>query len=278
MIKKIALPSGREVPALGLGTWNIGDSSRRRPQEIAALQRGIELGMTLIDTAEMYGEGASEELIGAAIRGRRNKVFLVSKVYPHNASRRGAVEACEQSLGRLGVDCIDLYLLHWRGSIPLNETFAAFDELKRAGKIAAFGVSNFDTADMEEAWAEPHGRDIAVNQILYNLTRRGVEHDLLPWLRKNHVPVMAYSPVEQGRLVRHPKLAAIASARGATPAQIALAWLLAQPEVIAIPKAADPKHVEENRGAAEMELTAEEFAALDAAFPRPTSRKPLEML
>jgi len=253
MIKKIALPSGREVPALGLGTWNIGDSSRRRSQEIAALQRGIELGMTLIDTAEMYGEGASEQLIGDAIRGQRDKVFLVSKVYPHNASRRRAVEACERSLRRLGADCIDLYLLHWRGSIPLQETFEAFEGLKRAGKIAAFGVSNFDTSDMEEAWAVPHGREIAVNQILYNLTRRGVEHDLLPWLRKNHVPVMAYSPVEQGRLVRHPKLAAIASKRGATASQMALAWLLAQPEVIVIPKAGDPKHVEENRRAADID-------------------------
>ncbi len=277
-MKKIALPSGREVPALGLGTWNIGDDSRRRSLEISALQRGIDLGMTLIDTAEMYGEGKSEELIGEAIHGRRSSVFLVSKVYPHNAGKKSAAAACERSLRRLGVDCIDLYLLHWRGSIPLAETLDAFAELKHAGKIAAFGVSNFDTIDMEEAWSLPHGKEIAVNQILYNLTRRSVEFDLLPWLRGRHVPVMAYSPVEQGKLVRDSKLAAIAAKRNATPAQIALAWLLAQPEVIVIPKSGDAQHVEENRRAADIKLSAEEMAELDRAFPRPPKRKSLEML
>jgi len=277
-MKTVVLPGGREVPALGQGTWNMGDNTRRRSQEIKALQRGIDLGMTLIDTAEMYGEGAAEELIGEAIRGRRSEVFLVSKVYPHNATRRGAVSACERSLGRLGVERIDLYLLHWRGSVKLSETLEAFAELKRGGKIAAFGVSNFDTSDMEEAWGLVQGKEIAVNQILYNLTRRGVEFELLPWLEKHRVPVMAYSPVEQGRLVKHPKLAAIAKERNATAAQIALAWLLARPGVIAIPKAADLGHVGENRAAGDLELTAAEMAALDGVFPRPKSRKPLEMI
>ena len=275
---KTVVLGGREVPTLGLGTWRMGESSRLRSQEIAALQRGIDLGMTLIDTAEMYGEGATEELIGEAIQGRRDRVFLVTEVYPHNASRRGTVAACERSLKRLGVDRIDLYLLHWRGSVPLAETLEVFADLKRAGKIAAFGVSNFDTKDMDEAWTAPNGREIATDQILYNLTRRSAEHDLLPWLRVNGIPVMAYSPVEQGRLVKQSKLAAIAQKRGATPAQVALAWLLAQPDAIAIPKAGNPKHVEENRGAANLELSADEMAALDGAFPRPKTRKALEVL
>jgi diketogulonate reductase-like aldo/keto reductase len=270
--------AGRQVPALGLGTWKMGESSRYRSSEIAAIKHAVDLGMTLIDTAEMYGEGAAEELIGEAIRGSRDRVFLVSKVYPHNAGRRDAIAACDRSLRRLGVETIDLYLLHWPGSVPLTETLDAFADLKRAGKIGAFGVSNFDTSDMDEAWGLPHGREIATNQILYNLTRRGVEHDLLPWLHGNGVPVMAYSPVEQGKLVRHPKLAAIAGKRGATPAQIALAWVLAQPDAIAIPKSGDRNHVEENHAAADLELSPEEMAALDTAFPRPKSRKPLEVL
>src|SRR5262249_35012836 len=216
-----------------------------RSEELAALKRGIDLGMTLIDTAEMYGEGAAEELIAEAIRGRRGQVFLVSKVYPHNATRRGAIAACERSLRRLGVDSIDLYLLHWRGSVPLVETLDAFAELQRAGKIGSFGVSNFDTADMEEASGLNHGKEIASDQILYNLTRRSVEIDLLPWLRRSAVPVMAYSPVEQGRLLRNQKLLRIAADRHATSAQIALAWLLSQPDVIVIPKAGQVRHVEE---------------------------------
>jgi diketogulonate reductase-like aldo/keto reductase len=267
-----------QAPTLGLGTWKMGEDKRRRSEELAALRRGIELGMTLIDTAEMYGEGAAEQLIGEAIHGRREAVFLVSKIYPHNATRRGTVAACERSLRRLGVDSIDLYLLHWRGAVPLAETLEAFDELKRAGKIAAFGVSNFDTADMEEAWSAPHGRDTVANQILYNLARRGVEFELLPWLAARGVRVMAYSPVEQGRLLRNPKLAQIAAARRATPAQLALAWLLRQRGVIAIPKASSVKHVEENRAAADLTLTSDEIAALETAFPKPAKRRPLEML
>jgi diketogulonate reductase-like aldo/keto reductase len=199
-------------------------------------------------------------------------------VYPHNATQRGAIAACERSLRRLRVESIDLYLLHWRGSVPLSETLDAFTELKHAGKIASFGVSNFDKSDMDETWGLSQGSGIETDQVLYNLTRRSVEHDLLPWLRNHHIPVMAYSPVEQGRLVRNRDLAGIAERRGVTPAQIALAWLLAQPEVIVIPKSADEKHVAENRGAAELALTADELGALDRAFPRPKKRKPLEML
>ena len=277
-MKTVTLPSGREVPALGLGTWKMGEDPRSRQREIAALQHGIDLGMTLIDTAEMYGEGGAEELIGEAIQGRRQQVFLVSKGYPHNATRRGAIAACERSLRRLRVESIDLYLLHWRGSVPLSETLDTFAQLKQAGKIASFGVSNFDTSDMEEAWGLAHGHGVETDQVLYNLTRRSVEYSLLPWLRHRHVPVMAYSPVEQGRLLRNPKLAGIAERRHASPAQIALAWLLAQPEVIAIPKSGDRKHVAENRAAVDIALTADELAALDRAFPRPQKPKPLEML
>jgi diketogulonate reductase-like aldo/keto reductase len=277
-VPSVTLSSGRQVTALGMGTWKMGEDARRHSGEVAALQRGIDLGMRLIDTAEMYGEGAAEKLIGEAIRGRREDVFLVSKVYPHNAGRRGAISACERSLKRLGVDCIDLYLLHWRGSVPLDETVEAFAELQRAGKIESFGVSNFDTSDMEEAWGLPHGREVAANQILYNLTRRGVEVDLLPWCRGRGVPVMAYSPVEQGRLLSNPKLKKIAASRGATPAQVALAWLLAQPGVIVIPKASTVAHVEENHAASQVSLSAGELEEVDKAFPRPRRRVPLEML
>jgi diketogulonate reductase-like aldo/keto reductase len=277
-MQTITFPSGAKVPALGLGTWKMGEDKPRRASELAALRRGIELGMTLIDTAEMYGEGAAEELVGEAIRGRRDQVFLVTKVYPHNATRRGTPAACDRSLRRLGVDQIDLYLLHWRGSVPLSETLDAMADLQTAGKIAAFGVSNFDVDDMEEAWSLAHGKAIATNQILYNLTRRSVEIALLPWLRSHRIPAMAYSPVEQGRLLSDKKLASIADARRATPAQIALAWLLAQPDIIVISKSADVKHVEENRSAADIALTAEELAALNRAFPLPARRKPLEML
>lgn len=277
-MKSVTFSSGRAVPALGLGTWKIGEDARRHSREAAALQRGIDLGMTLIDTAEMYGDGGAEKLVGEAIRGRRGDVFLVSKVYPYNASRKGAVTACENSLRRLGVEALDLYLLHWRGSVPLQETLEAFANLQCDGKILSFGVSNFDTSDMQEAWGTAHGSEIATNQILYNLARRGPEHDLLPWCREHRVPVMAYSPVEQGRLLRDAKLKKIAAQRKATASQMALAWLLAQPDVIVIPKSADAEHVEENRAAADMTLTPEELATLDAAFPRPKARRPLDML
>lgn len=263
---------------LGIGTWKMGEVPSERKREIEALRTAIDIGMTLIDTAEMYGEGATEELVGAAIQGRRDDVFLVSKVYPHNATRKGAIAACERSLRRLRTERLDVYLLHWRGSVPLAETLEAFERLHSAGKIDAYGVSNFDTEDMQEAWNLPPGRKIVTNQILYNLSRRNPEHELLPWCREHKVSVMAYSPVEQGRLVHDGKLADLASKRGATIAQLALAWVLAQPGVIAIPKSSSAEHVRENRAALDIQLTREELAALDAAFPRPKTKKPLEML
>jgi len=277
-MKTVTLRNGESVPSLGIGTWKMGEDPRRRASELSALRKAIDLGMTLIDTAEMYGEGAAEELIAEAIHGRREEVFLVSKVYPHNAGRHSAVQACERSLTRLGVDRINLYLLHWRGSVSLEETFEAFAILSAEGKIGAYGVSNFDTNDMEELWQIPAGGQTAVNQILYNLKRRAVEHDLLPWCLEHHVPVMAYSPVEQGDLLQNRKLIEIAKAKDATPAQIAIAWLLTHRDVIVIPKAGDPRHVEENRAAANIRLTDSEMAELDRAFPRPRERRPLEML
>jgi len=234
-IPTVTLPSGIQIPALGLGTWQMGETKARARDEIDSLRLGIDLGMTLIDTAEMYGEGGAELIVGKALEDRRDEVFLVSKVYPWNASRQGTIAACEASLHRLGTDRIDLYLLHWRGEHPLAETIAAFEALKAAGKIGAWGVSNFDTADMEELFSLPDGVKCAANQVLYNLSRRGIEHDLLPWCQARGVPVMAYSPIEQGRLVHHPQLIHIAKAYQATPAQVALAFLLEREGVIAIP-------------------------------------------
>jgi diketogulonate reductase-like aldo/keto reductase len=276
-IGRVRLPSGEMVPALGQGTWKMGESGRSRAAEIAALQLGIELGMTLIDTAEMYGNGGAETVTGEAIRGRRDTVFLVSKVPPSNASRAGTIAACERSLKRLGTDRIDLYLLHWRGGHALADTVAGFETLKRDGKIRHWGVSNFDAGDMEELLAAG-GTAVAANQVLYNLTRRGIEYDLLPWSAAHQVPVMAYSPVEQGRLARHRALQQIADVHGATPAQVALAFTLLRPEIIAIPKATSPEHVRENAAAAEIVLSAADRQALDAAFPPPRRKSALEML
>jgi diketogulonate reductase-like aldo/keto reductase len=277
-MQQVRLPSGELVPALGQGTWFMGESAARRTQEIAALQLGIELGMSLIDTAEMYAEGGAEQVVGAAIADRRDSVFLVSKVYPHNASRRDAVAACERSLRRLKTDRLDLYLLHWRGAVPLAETLEAFRLLVAAGKIRHHGVSNFDTADMEELWATPGGRGCATDQVLYNPTRRGAEWRLLPWCRQQGVPVMAYSPLEQGRLAGKPALTKIAARHGVAPLQVALAWVLRQAGVIAIPKAVDPAHVRANRAAAELALTDQDLAELERAFPPPRRETPLEML
>jgi aldehyde reductase len=277
-MKTVRLPSGEQVPALGQGTWYLGDDRFARRDEIAALQLGLDLGLSLIDTAEMYGEGRAETLVGEALAGRRDEAFIVSKVYPHNASRRGAVEACERSLKRLQTDRIDLYLLHWRGQYPLAETLDAFDALQRAGKIRHYGVSNLDLADMQELWQVPHGKQVAVNQLLYNLQRRGIEWDLLPWLRAHGVATMAYSPVEQGRLLKHPQLQDFARRYGLTPAQAALAWLLAQPGVIAIPKSATPARVRENAAARDITLNAEQLAELDRLFAPPTGPSPLDML
>ena len=256
----------------------MGERRAERSREIAALRTAVDLGMNLIDTAEMYGEGGAEEVVGEAIQGRRADVFLVSKVYPHNASRKGAIAACERSLRRLNTEKLDVYLLHWRGNIPLSETFEAFEHLRSTGKIDAYGVSNFDTDDMQEAWTLAAGRKIVTNQILYNLTRRAPEYDLLPWCREHNISVMAYSPVEQGRLIRDPNLSGLASKRGITVAQLALAWVLAQPGVHAIPKSSEVEHVKENRVALDIQLTPDELAALDSAFPPPKSKKPLDIL
>jgi len=272
------LPSGEAVPVLGQGTWGMGEKPGERQAEIAALQAGLDLGMTLIDTAEMYGDGASEEVVGEAISGRRDGCFLVTKVYPHNASRHGAVEACEHSLRRLGTDRIDLYLLHWPGEFALAETVAAFEELQRAGKIRHWGVSNFDVDEMDELLAAPGGASVATNQVLYNLTRRGIEYDLLPWCAKRAIPVMAYSPLEQRRVLGDATLGRIAARHSATPAQIALAWVLRQDRVIAIPKAASAAHVRQNHASLEVRLEADDIAALDAAFRPPVRKVPLQML
>ncbi len=277
-MKFVALPSGEQVPALGQGAWNIGDSRAKRAQEIATLQRGIDLGLTLIDTAEMYGDGRSEQLIAEAVKGRRDDVFIVSKVLPGNASRRGTAAACERSLKNLHTDRIDLYLLHWRGSVPFAETLEALKALQRAGKIRHYGVSNLDFAEMQEWWKTPGGEATATNQLLYNLSRRGIEWDLLPWLRERRVPAMAYSPLEQARLFRNAKFAALAKASCITPAQLALAWLLAQDQVIVIPKCSSPQRVEENAGAREIRLTATQLAELDQIFPPPAGPRALEML
>jgi diketogulonate reductase-like aldo/keto reductase len=277
-IPTIAFPSGASVPSLGQGTWNMGENPARAREEIESLKAGIDLGMTLIDTAEMYAEGGAEEIVGRAVEGRRAEVFLVSKVYPWNASRQGTVDACERSLKRMKTDRIDLYLLHWRGNHPLAETVEVFEGLKAAGKIGAWGVSNFDADDMEELLAVPGGKNVAANQVLYNLGRRGIEFDLLPWCQQRNIPVMAYSPIEQGRLAHHPDLIHLAKAYQATPAQIALAYVLGQKGVIAIPKTAKVERVRENREAVSIELTEADRAALDRAFPPPRRKKPLEMI
>jgi len=277
-MKSVLLPCGEAVPALGMGTWNMGDSPARRADELATLRLGLDLGCTLVDTAEMYGEGLAEELVGEALQGRRDEAFIVTKVYPHNASKTGTVQACERSLRRLRTDRIDLYLLHWRGSVPLADTLQAFMALQQAGKIRHYGISNLDLADMKELWAQPGGQGVQTNQLLYNLTRRGIEWDLLPWLRERRVPVMAYSPIEQARLLRHAGLAGFAQRHGMPPAQAALAWLLAQEGVIAIPKTSHPERLRENIAAAGIQLSGEQLAELDALFKPPTKPVPLEMI
>lgn len=256
----------------------MGEDARARQAEVVALRCGLDLGMTLIDTAEMYANGGAEEVVGEAIAGRRQEVFLVSKVLPSNASRRGTIKACDSSLRRLQTDCLDLYLLHWRGGIPLSETVEAFNTLIRDGKIRSWGVSNFDTSDMQELVGGAGSEAVATNQVLYNLMRRGIEYDLLPWQRKHKIPIMAYSPIEQGRMLENKTLSAVAHRHGATPAQVALAWLLGQEGVIVIPKAATLEHVRENRAATGLRLTSADLAELDRAVPPPKKKKPLEML
>jgi diketogulonate reductase-like aldo/keto reductase len=277
-VPTLKLPSGVPVPRLGLGTWRMGESQRLRDREIEALTLGIDLGMTLIDTAEMYGDGGAELAVAEAVKGRRDKVFIVSKVLPQNSSRIGTIAACERSLKRLNTGHLDLYLLHWRGAYPLRETLAGFQALARDGLIKAWGVSNFDVADMEELAALPGGEEAATNQVLYNLARRGIEADLLPWCRERGMPIMAYSPVDQGRILRNRALASIAARHGASPAQIALAWLLGQKDLMVIPKATDLEHVRENRAALDIALSKADLAELDRAFPPPRRSRPLEML
>jgi diketogulonate reductase-like aldo/keto reductase len=276
--RMVRMPFGAVVPALGQGTWHFAEDPSRRRDEIAALRLGLDLGLTLIDTAEMYAEGEAEVLVGEAIDGRRDEVFLVSKVLPENSSREDVVAACERSLRRLGTGHLDLYLLHWRGNIPLDETVDGFDALIRAGKIRSWGVSNFDVLDMQELYNLYGRADVATDQVLYNLMRRGIELDLMPWCFKRGIPIMAYSPVEQGRLLHNPVLRQIAAREGATPSQVALAWVLRQDGVIAIPRAGQPAHVRENRRALDINLSAEDLSELDEAFPPPQEPQPLAML
>jgi diketogulonate reductase-like aldo/keto reductase len=271
------LPSGASMPVFGLGTWRMGESARVRAAEMKALRHGIDRGVTLIDTAEMYGDGEAETVVADAVGDRRDDMFIVSKVLPSNASRRGTVAACERGLKRLKTDRIDLYLLHWRGSYPLADTVAAFEELRAAGKIRSWGVSNLDHDDMHELWGVSHGRHCQTDQVLYNLTRRGIEFDLLPFCREHKMPVMAYSPLEQARMLGHRTLAEVAKRHGASAAQVALAWLLRQ-NVIVIPKATSTAHVDENLGALDLKLTTTDVATLDRAFPAPTKQQPLDML
>lgn len=277
-MKTVTLPSGDNVPAFGIGTWHMGDDPAAHEEELATLQLGLDRGATLIDTAEMYGDGRAEKLVGEAIAGRRQEVFLVSKVLPSNASRKGTVTACERSLRRLRTDCIDLYLLHWRGSEPLAETVTGFTDLQRAGKIRYYGVSNLDLEEMQELWSAPGGRAAQTDQLLYNLSRRGIEWDLLPWLRRHRIPLMAYSPIEQARLLDDPKLAAFARRFEFTPAQAALGWLLAKDDIIVIPKTSRRERLVENLASLDKPLTPAQVSELDRLFPSPSGPQPLEML
>ncbi|WP_026695197.1 aldo/keto reductase [Peribacillus kribbensis] len=281
--RMVTLPDGTSLPCLGQGTWYMGENPQMRDKEITALQLGIDLGMTLIDTAEMYGDGGAERLAGEAIKGRRDRVFLVSKVYPHHAGQDMISKACEDSLQRLGTDHLDLYLLHWRGRIPLAETIEGMEKLRREGKIVRWGVSNFDTADMEELLNTPDGANCAVNQVLYHLGSRGIDFDLLPWQREHNMPIMAYSPLAQGgslrnRLLNDPVILDLAGKYRVTPLQIALAWTLRSDHVIAIPKAVQEEHVLANAEAAAIQFTQEDLIKLDQAFPKPNRKMPLDII
>jgi diketogulonate reductase-like aldo/keto reductase len=271
----VTLPSGEKVPQLGQGTWRMGESARRREEEVAALKLGLDLGMTLIDTAELYGE--AEMIVAEAVQGRRDQCFIVTKVLPENSTRAGTIAACEQSLKRLKTDRIDLYLLHWRGRPRLDETLSGFEALLEAGAIRYWGVSNFDVGDMEELFALPGGEACATNQVLYNLRRRGIESGLLPWCRARGVPIQVYSPIEQGRLVDGKALSAVAARHGVKPAQVALAWVLRHSDMMVIPKATNEAHVRENRAALDIKLSKTDLAELDRAFPPPTGSRPLEL-
>lgn len=284
-MRSISLPDGRLVPVLGLGTWRMGEVHRSRAAEVAALRHAFDLGYRLVDTAEMYGEGGAEEVVGQALSEalrsgvlRREEVFIVSKVYPHNASRRGLPAACARSLRRLGLDSLDCYLLHWAGSQPLAETVEAFESLHAQGRIGGWGVSNFDTDDMAELWQLDAGPHCATDQVYYSLTERGPDHDLLPWLQSHGLPLMAYSPIDQGRLAGEPALTALAERAGLTPAQLGLAWCVSRPGVIAIPKAVHEAHLRENLRAATVQLDAATLSELDRHFPPPNGKSPLAMI
>ena len=277
-LPQVTLPSGERVPAFGQGTWHMGEDRRRAAEEAAAVRLGIELGMTLIDTAEMYGNGRAEEIVAEAMGRERDRLFIVSKVLPYNASQKGVVEACERSLKRLKTDRIDLYLLHWRGAVPLADTLAGFARLQRDGKIRHHGVSNFDLDDMKEWVGLAGGATVAANQILYNLTRRGPEFELIPWCRERQIAIMAYTPLGQGRMLQDKALAEVAARHGASPAQVALAWLLRRDGMMVIPKATQPEHVRDNRGALDLRLTADDLTVIDRAFPPPKGRSALGML
>jgi diketogulonate reductase-like aldo/keto reductase len=277
-MRTVRLPNGDKIPVLGQGTWEMGEDPADRAEELRALRLGIDLGMTLIDTAEMYGDGAAEELVAEAIAGRRDEVFLVSKVLPSNASRHGTIEACERTLRRLQTDRLDLYLLHWRGQIPLDKTVEAFTELMEAGKIRGWGVSNFDDVDLAEVVAVAGGGAVQTDQVLYNVAHRGIEFDLLPWCRDWGITVTAYSPIDRGSLVANDVVVEIAEKHNVTPAQVALAWVLRQDDVCAIPKAAIHEHVRENRGALDLELDTEDLKLIDEVFPPPTRPQPLEVI
>ncbi|HTW37843.1 MAG TPA: aldo/keto reductase [Steroidobacteraceae bacterium] len=277
-MRSVTLPSGERVPALGIGTWRMGERRAARAEEIATLRLAVDLGASLIDTAELYGEGSTETLVGEALNGRRDEVFLVSKVHPRNASFAAVRQACERSLLRLRTDRIDLYLLHWLGEVPFSETLEAFLALEQEGKIRYFGVSNLDRAEMCKLWALPTAHAVATDQVIYNLLRRGPEADLLPWLRERHIPVMAYSPFDEGRLLDDAKLGAFAERHELSPAQAALGWLLAQDDVIAIPKTSNRDRLMENVAALEHPLGSAELRELDRAFPKPRGPEPLEML
>jgi diketogulonate reductase-like aldo/keto reductase len=278
-MRTVALADGERVAALGQGTWRMGENKSAHAEEVAALRLGIDLGMTLIDTAEMYGDGGAEKVVADAIDGRRERVFVVTKVYPHNASRTKLPKACERSLKRLRIEVIDLYLLHWRGNTPLAETVETFERLRSAGKIKRWGVSNFDVEDVKELFAIENGTNCAANQVLYNLEHREIESGLLPWSQKNKIPIMAYSPVGHSRgLLNNATLKKIAKHHDATPAQIALAWVLRHSGVIAIPKSSNETHVRDNAQSVEIQLTDEGSADIDREFPPPTSKESLPML
>lgn len=278
MGKLVTLPSGESVPSMGLGTWHMGERIGNPKTEVDALIRGLDLGATLIDTAEMYARGGAERVVGSAIKGRRDDVFIVSKVLPHNASFDGTMRACENSLQRMGIECIDLYLLHWPGNHPLESTLSAFEQLKTDGKIKHWGVSNFDTSDMQELYGIPEGKNCQINQVLYNLSRRGIEWDLLPWCRSKGLPIMAYSPIEQGRLLENKKLKALAGEIGVSAAQLSIAWSIRKNDIITIPKASNLEHVSQNIDAWTMKLESAVLDELDKLFEPPVRKKGLDIL